>query len=167
MLQRQTYQDQLPDEDQNQLLTPAFLIDLLKRRWALFIFPFTLFLAVGGIVALVWPANYLSEGKILVESPQIPADLVRPTVAVLANERVQIIEQRIMTRDNLLAIAKKFNLTLGWRGRYLGPSSSTSFVRERRFVRWNCKIVGTFRRSLSPSALFTSSRKSLRRWPTN
>ena len=61
-------------------------------------------------VALLWPATYLSEGKILVQSQQIPTELVRPTVTSAAQERIQVIEQRTMTRDNLVAIADKFQL---------------------------------------------------------
>ena len=58
----------------------------------------------------LWPATYFSEGKILVQSQQIPTELVRPTVTSAAQERIQVIEQRTMTRDNLLAIVDKFKL---------------------------------------------------------
>jgi uncharacterized protein involved in exopolysaccharide biosynthesis len=143
MLQRQTtFQEQLPDESQGEFLSPSYVIDLLKRRWLLFAIPFALLLALGAAIAFTWPATYLSEGKLLVESPQIPSDLVRPTVAVVANERVQIIEQRIMTRDNLLAIAKKFDLTIGWLARlglgFQGTGSGTElvdFIRQRAQIK--------------------------------
>src|SRR6185312_11337096 len=130
MLQRQTFQEHVPDEDSGQSLTPSHAIDLLKRRWLHFLMPFVLLLAIGSAIAMLWPATYLAEGKILVESPQIPSDLVRPTVAVLANERVQIIQQRIMTRDNLLAIAKKFQLSMGFGARMKG-TELVDFLRDR------------------------------------
>ena len=60
--------------------------------------------------ALLWPPTYLSEGQILVQSQQIPSELVRPTVTSAAQERIQVIQQRTMTRDNLIAIADKFKL---------------------------------------------------------
>jgi uncharacterized protein involved in exopolysaccharide biosynthesis len=56
------------------------------------------------------PATYVSEGKILVQSQQIPTELARPTVTSAAQERIQVIEQRTMTRENLLAIIDKFQL---------------------------------------------------------
>ena len=59
---------------------------------------------------MLWPPTYLSEGKILVQSQQIPTELVRPTVTNAAQERIQVIEQRTMTRENLLAIIDKFQL---------------------------------------------------------
>ena len=64
----------------------------------------------GLAIAALWPATYLSEGKILVQSQQIPTELVRPTVTNAAQERIQVIEQRMMTRENLLAIVDKFQL---------------------------------------------------------
>jgi uncharacterized protein involved in exopolysaccharide biosynthesis len=65
---------------------------------------------IGLAIAALWPATYLSEGKILVQSQLIPTELVRPTVTNAAQERIQVIEQRVMTRENLLAIADKFHL---------------------------------------------------------
>ena len=37
-------------------------------------------------------------------------DLVRPTVTATAAARIQVIEQRVMTRDNLLTIVDKFQV---------------------------------------------------------
>src|SRR5262249_2884343 len=53
---------------------------------------------------------YEAETKILVESQQIRPDLAAPTVTASPEERLQIIQQRLTTRDNLLAIARKFDL---------------------------------------------------------
>lgn len=110
MLQKHSFDEQSPDASLAHLLRPAYYIGIAKRRWLHFSIPFILVLAIGSIATLLWPAVYLAEGKILVESQQIPSELVRPTVTALANERIQVIEQRIMTRDNLLGIANKFNM---------------------------------------------------------
>jgi uncharacterized protein involved in exopolysaccharide biosynthesis len=53
---------------------------------------------------------YRAEGKILVESQAIPKDLVKPTITDSADQRIQIIQQRTMTRDNLLRIVREFGL---------------------------------------------------------
>jgi uncharacterized protein involved in exopolysaccharide biosynthesis len=112
MLQKVDFEDDFQplQEDRSHLLQPAFYWELFKRRWAYFLVPFVLIASAGGGVALLWPATYLSEGKILVQSQQIPVELVRPTVTSAAQERIQVIEQRTMTRDNLIAIADKFQL---------------------------------------------------------
>ena len=59
---------------------------------------------------MLMPPTYLSEGKILVELQQIPVDLVRPTVTATASERIATIQQRVMTRENLLKIADKYDM---------------------------------------------------------
>src|SRR5882762_3388532 len=95
---------------QSHFLQPSYYWQLIKRRALYFVIPFILVLPVGLAVAVLLPATYLSEGKILVQSQQIPTELVRPTVTSAAQERIQVIEQRTMTRDNLVAIADKFQL---------------------------------------------------------
>src|SRR5262245_18457494 len=85
-------------------------VGLLKRRKLLLILPFILVLSVGFVVTMMLPPVFRSEAKILVESQQIPTELVRPTVTAGAKERIQIIEQRVMTRENLVAIVQKFQL---------------------------------------------------------
>src|SRR5450631_2234022 len=96
--------------DQSHFLQPSFYWQLIKRRALYFVIPFILVLPVGLAVAVLLPATYVSEGKILVQSQQIPTELVRPTVTSAAQERIQVIEQRTMTRENLLAIIDKFQL---------------------------------------------------------
>ena len=113
MLQKVDFQEDFQaqqEADRSHLLQPAYYWQLIKRRWVYFIIPFVV-IASGGVgVALLWPATYLSEGKILVQSQQIPTELVRPTVTSAAQERIQVIEQRTMTRENLLAMIDKFQL---------------------------------------------------------
>ena len=95
---------------QSYLLQPSFYWQLMKRRWVWFLVPFVLVATSGFIAAVAWPATFLSQGKILVQSQQIPTELVRPTVTNAAQERIQVIEQRTMTRENLLAMVEKFRL---------------------------------------------------------
>ena len=97
-------------EDRGQGLNFSHYIDILKRRFFYFLIPFGLVSILGLWFAAIQKPNYLSEGKILVESQAIAPDLVRPLVTGTAIERIQLIQQRIMTRDNLLSIANKFGL---------------------------------------------------------
>src|SRR5262245_15938844 len=134
----QALPDRGPDfeTDQAQFLSPAYLWELVKRRALFFILPFLLVLGIGTLITLGWPAIYLAEGKILISSQEIPKDLVRPTVTSLANERIQIIEQRIMTRDNMLAIAKKFQIANNsWQGRLLSGTEIVDFIRKRTVIK--------------------------------
>src|SRR5689334_16148254 len=111
MLQKVNFEEGgLQEPDQSQLLRPEYYWELIKRRWLYFLIPFILIASAGEVLVYLWPATFLSEGKILVQSQQIPTELVRPTVTSAAQERIQVIEQRTMTRDNLVAIADKFQL---------------------------------------------------------
>src|SRR5450631_1667603 len=108
-------------------------IAILRKRAAYLFIPFVLVLAVGIPVALMLPPMYLAEGKILVESQQIPTDLVRPTLTATANERIQVIEQRIMIRDNLLAIIEKFQMFAGRRNDQ-SATQLLDLMRERTHI---------------------------------
>jgi uncharacterized protein involved in exopolysaccharide biosynthesis len=120
MLQKYSVQEQVSLDQGASFLSPAIIFDILKRRFFYFLIPFVLIFAGGTAVVMMIPAVYSAEGKILVESQQIPSDLVKPTVSALANERIQVISQRILTRDNLLQIANKYQLFSGHRKRMTG-----------------------------------------------
>lgn len=86
------------------------LISMLKRRaWII-----GLVLALGASaavgLALLLPPKFETEAKILVESQRIPTELARSTVQSSAAERLQIIQQRLMSRDRLIAVIEKLNL---------------------------------------------------------
>ena len=96
--------------DDQASLDPLYYYEILKKRKFYGLIPFVCVFAIGSAVTMLWPPIYQSEGKILVESQQIPIDLVRPTVTASASERVATIQQRVMTRDNLLKIADKYQM---------------------------------------------------------
>ena len=111
MLQQVSYPDQAPFEQHaEQFFTPEYVYDVIKRRLFYFVIPFVLIFAIGAVVTVMLPATYVSEGKMLIESQEIPANLVQPTVSTFADERVALLKQRIMVRDKLLAIASKYKL---------------------------------------------------------
>ena len=105
-------------------------IAILRRRIYFLVIPFVLVFAGGFAMAMLMPAIYVAEGKLLVESQQIPTELVRPTITATAKERIQVIEQRVMTRDNLLAIADKYQLFPGKR-QNLSATQLLDLMRQR------------------------------------
>ena len=114
----------------DQLLTPEYFYDVVKRRWLYFVIPFVLVFGVGAVITALLPATYVSEGKMLIESQEIPSDLVQPTVSTVADERVALLQQRIMVRDKLLAIAAKYQL-------------AELAKKERFFGRWRPQLSST------------------------
>jgi uncharacterized protein involved in exopolysaccharide biosynthesis len=67
-------------------------------------------LAIAVAVAFALPPVYRASAKILVEAPQIPADLARSTVPIQAVQQLQIIRQEITTRNDLLKLADKLEI---------------------------------------------------------
>lgn len=82
---------------------------LRRRRWW---FIGTAALILAGSIALAFglPPVYRSQSTILIEQQEIPQDMVRAAVTSFADQRVQIISQRVMTRSNLIEIIRKFEL---------------------------------------------------------
>lgn len=101
--------------------------DAFKKHWLLVLFACGVILMIGIPIVFLRPATYLSQGKILIVSQQIPIELVRPTVTATAAARVQVIEQRVMTRDNLLGVVNKFQL----------------FTNEKNWLRQPVRLSGT------------------------
>jgi uncharacterized protein involved in exopolysaccharide biosynthesis len=85
-------------------------LDIFIRRKYLIIGPALLLSMVVVFVVNLLPSTYKSEGLILIEAQEIPVDLVKSTVTSYADQRIQIIQQRIMTTENVMGVVKKFDL---------------------------------------------------------
>ena len=83
---------------------------VLLRRLPYFLVVASLLTAVAVTIAFVLPPKYRSQASMLVEPQQIPGDLAESMVPINPFEQVQIIEQRLMTRENLLDLAQRVGL---------------------------------------------------------
>jgi len=79
-----------------------------RSRW--FFAVLLVLLAVTISVTTFLPSRYSSSATILIEQQEIPPDLVRTTISTYADQRLEMIQQRVMTRDTLLGIIKKYDL---------------------------------------------------------
>ena len=110
-----------------------YYLGILRRRYPYFLAAFLAVLGVSVIVAVMLPPIYRSEAKILVESQQIPADLVQSTVTGLAAERIEVTRQRITAREGLLAIADKYALFIEERKKR-SITQLVDLMRQRIFI---------------------------------
>src|SRR5580692_6737986 len=62
------------------------------------------------LLALFLPPTYRATGTILIEQQEIPQELVRSVITSFADQRVQVISQRVMTTQNLLALIDRYGL---------------------------------------------------------
>jgi succinoglycan biosynthesis transport protein ExoP len=91
-------------------MTPRDYLEIVKRRkWSL-ILPAVIIFLIAGIVALALPSIYQSQSTILIEEQEIPTDFVMTTVTGYAEQRIQQINQRIMSFSRLLDIIQRFDL---------------------------------------------------------
>ncbi|PWK76864.1 Wzz/FepE/Etk N-terminal domain-containing protein [Aminobacter sp. AP02] len=87
-----------------------FYLSILLRRSPYFLAIVATVSALGIAIAYNLPPVYRASAKIMVETPQIPADLARSTVSTSSAEQMQVMEQQIMTREYLLALAEQLNV---------------------------------------------------------
>lgn len=104
---------------------------ILQRRILYFLIPAMVIAPIGVITVMLLPAKYTAQGTILVESQQIPTEFVRSTINAYAQERIQTIRQRVMTRNRLLEVADEYSLF----PRELGLSESERVQRMRSQLR--------------------------------
>ncbi|NOT10854.1 MAG: lipopolysaccharide biosynthesis protein [Methylococcaceae bacterium] len=83
---------------------------IIKRRIKFLLIPFVLISILSIVLSVLLPSVYRSMATILIEEQEIPPELVRSTVTTFADQRIQVISQRIMTRANLMDIIQKYGL---------------------------------------------------------
>ena len=85
-------------------------ISILKR----YIYPMLAIVAIGlvlsNLIAIKMPHMYKSTGIILIDETAMPEEIVKSMVTNYAEKRIQIINKKIMTSENLSAMINKFNL---------------------------------------------------------
>lgn len=82
-----------------------FSVFLRRLHWFLAVAVVIAALAIG--VAATLPPAYVSQARFVVEASQIPDALAPPTAAGGGLEQLQIIQQRLLARGNLLDIARR------------------------------------------------------------
>ena len=85
-------------------------LKIVKKRRRFLIIPLAIILLLSIVLAVALPSVYRSTATILIEEQEIPSELVKSTVTTFAARQVQYINQRIMSRSNLVDIIKKYDL---------------------------------------------------------
>lgn len=88
-------------------LTLSDYLSIIRRRAPYLIGAFVVVLLIAIVVAFTIPPAYRSTGTIMVESPQIPDNMVPSAVKTQLDERINAVKQRVMTRESLLQIINK------------------------------------------------------------
>lgn len=92
-------------------LTLSDYLSVIRRRWSQILAVFLLVMTLITIVAFTLPIVYRSEGIISVESSKISSDIVKQTsVASYVDEQIHKVQQKVLSKESLLSINKKFHL---------------------------------------------------------
>src|ERR1700722_11555495 len=80
-----------------------------QRRMTFFVIA-SLSFAAAIALAILLPPTYQSQATILIEQQEIPQELVRSAITSFADQRIQVISQRVMTTQNLMWLIERYNL---------------------------------------------------------
>ncbi len=115
------------------------MIDDLKFYMRLGLRWIWLFLLVAGLIggaavalAFSLPTTYSASALLLVESEQIPGELASSTVRTDAAEQLEVIERRLMTRANLIDIARALDVVGDIGG--MNPDEVVGMMRARTTI---------------------------------
>ena len=95
--------------EQNELEIKGVIAILKRRKWDFILTAAGVFI-FAIILAVAWPRTYRSTSTILIEEQEIPKEYVLSTVTGFAEQRLQLINQRVMSHTKLLEIINRFNL---------------------------------------------------------
>ena len=91
-------------------LTLNDYLSIMRRRAPYLIGAFVTVLLISIVAAITLPPTYRAIGTIMVESQQVPENIVPTADKSPLEERINIIKQRVMTRESMLVIANKYQL---------------------------------------------------------
>jgi polysaccharide biosynthesis transport protein len=86
------------------------ILQILKRRKWSIILPAALVFLVAATVSMALAPVYRSSATVLIEEQGIPVEFVRATVTSYAEERIQMIRQRVMSFSRLNELVGRHNL---------------------------------------------------------
>jgi polysaccharide chain length determinant protein (PEP-CTERM system associated) len=85
-------------------------VAILRRHLWVIVIPTLLLPVVAYLVSLALPERYTSQTLVLVEQPRVPTQFVPTVVTDQLNERLQTMQQQILSRTRLQPIIEKFGL---------------------------------------------------------
>jgi succinoglycan biosynthesis transport protein ExoP len=134
-------------------LTLSDYLSIMRRRAAYLIGTFVAVLLIVIEVAFYIPPTYRSTGTIMVESPLVSDNTSAGAIRNDLDERIDVIKQRVMTRDNLLQIISKYSLYK----EIIGSITTTELVEKMRAHVFIESISSNTSKQGQPTIAFTIS----------
>lgn len=125
-------------------------IDIIRRRKNSIIWPALGIFVTAALVAFLIPPTYRSTSTILIEEQEIPREYVMATVSSYAEQRLQSINQRIMSSSRLQEVINRFNLYADLRERWPVEEIIEKMRKDIKFETISADVVD--RRTGKPTA---------------
>ena len=90
-------------------IIPVLPSIIWQRRWFLIV-PLVLTVIGGLAAAILMQPVYESDGTVLIESPQLPADLVSSPVTDIVDQRIARTRERVLSRSDLIRLIRSNDL---------------------------------------------------------
>jgi len=117
------------------------IMEILKRRKKVFLITAIAVLAIAIAASILWPPVYRSTSTILIEEQEMPRDFVATTVTSYAEQRLQNINQRIMSTAKLLEIINRFNLYEDMRKRVTVEEVVAKMRKDIKFETMSAEVM--------------------------
>ena len=85
-------------------------LGILKRRWLLIVIPGIILPIVALAISYRLTPIYTSQTLVLIDSPKVPEEYVKPVVETNLNNRLASMKEQILSRSRLEPIIKQYNL---------------------------------------------------------
>lgn len=85
-------------------------LGILKRRWLIILIPAVILPIVSLAITYRLTPIYTSQTLVLIDSPKVPDDYVKPVVETNLNNRLASMKEQILSRSRLEPIIKQYNL---------------------------------------------------------
>lgn len=110
-----------------------YYFSIFRRRFTYFLIVAMVISAASVIAAMSLPPAYESRAVLVVESPQIPEELAASTVRAPAFQQLQLVQQHLLARENMLDVAYK--LKVFPKIDEMGPDAIAAAMRARTTIR--------------------------------
>jgi polysaccharide chain length determinant protein (PEP-CTERM system associated) len=95
---------------ENRELTMDDYLAMLRRRLKVILIPALLSPLAGFMVSYVFPPRYTSTSTVLVEGQKVPDNYVQPVITSDFTQRVQTLQQRVLSPSRLRPVIQSLNL---------------------------------------------------------
>lgn len=130
--------------------TVSDFMEIVRRRKGIIFWTALGIFVVAALAAFLIPPVYRSTSTILIEEQEIPREYVMTTVTSYAEQRLQSINQRIMSSSRLLEIINRFGLYADLRERWTVEEIIEKMRKDIKFEPISSDVVD--RRTGRPTA---------------